>query len=59
MLNWVEIWTNLSLVMLDLHLLRHITKIVFETSTSQGRPFLRFRMDVKIEIPVLGDNKNK
>lgn len=55
----MEIQTNLSFVMLDLHLLRPITKIVFETSTSQGRPFLRFRMDVKVEISVLEDNKNK
>lgn len=52
MLNYVEIWTNLSFAMQDLHLLRPITKIVLETSTSQGRPFLRFRMDVKVEISV-------
>lgn len=36
--------------MLDFFLLRPITKIVFET---------RFRMDVKVEISVWGDNKNK
>lgn len=38
--------------MLDLHLLRPITKIVFETSTSPERPFLRFDgSESKVEVP--------
>lgn len=44
---------------LDLHLLRHITKLVFETSVSQGRLFLRLRVDWKVEVSLWGDDGNE
>lgn len=51
---------NLSFFILDLHLLRHITTLVFETSVSQRRLFLRLRMDRKVENTTLGgDDGNK
>ena len=55
----MEIYTNLSFFMLDLYLLKLITKIASETGASRRRLLLRFRVDLKVEIPLLGDDGKK
>lgn len=45
--------------MLDLHVLTHVTEIASETGVSRRRLFLRFGVDLKVEISLLGDGGSK